>query len=186
MEEQELALKCAQNDRHAREELYRKYSSRLLAMCLRYEQNVSSAEDILQDAFIRIFEKIGRFQWQGPGSLYSWMVRLTLNLVFDSKRLRKRLSQYELDDVPIDYLSVEEPEYEEAASLPPSVLASMITQLPNRYRTVFQLYCIEGLPHREIGELLGIKEMTSASDLCRAKALLIKFIKQYWNENGIT
>lgn len=185
MDEQELALKCAQNDRYARQELYVKYSSRLFAMCLRYEQNHTLAEDILQDAFIHIFDKIGRFQWEGPGSLYSWMVRLTLNQIFDNKRLRKRLSLYELDSVPKDYLLVDEPEYKEASSLPPKVLAEMIAQLPNRYRTVFQLYCIESQPHKAIANLLGIKETTSASDLSRAKVLLIKAIKQYQDENGL-
>lgn len=180
MEEQELAQRCARKDRQAREELFRRYSSRLLALCLRYTRDRSEADDLLQDAFIRIFDRMGRFRWQGDGSLYSWMVRLTLNLFFDKAR-RRRLIQ-EADIGPLEE-TLWEPDYQETLQVPPEKLRAMISGLPDRYRTVFQLYFIDHLSHKEIARVLGIQERTSSADLARARALLVKQIKQYLHEN---
>ena len=90
MEEQELARRCARGDNAARRELYETYGSRLLALCRRYACDASEAEDLMQDAFVKIFRVIGRFRWTRPGSLYSWMARVALNQAFDSARKRKR------------------------------------------------------------------------------------------------
>lgn len=180
MEEQELAHRCARRDRQAREELFRRYSPRLLALCLRYTRDRSQADDLLQDAFIKVFDRIGRFRWQGSGSLYSWMARVTLNLFFDKARRRRLLR--ETDIGPLEEM-LPEPDYEETLQVPPERLQAMISGLPDRYRTVFQLYCIDHLSHKEIARVLGIQERTSSADLSRAKALLAKQIKQYLHEN---
>ena len=180
MEEQELAQRCARKDRQAREELFRRYSPRLLALCLRYTRDRSEADDLLQDAFIRIFDRMGRYRWQGEGSLYSWMARLTLNLFFDKAR-RRRLMR-ETDIGPLEGTLLE-PDYQETLQVPPERLQAMISGLPDRYRTVFQLYCIDNLSHKEIASLLGIQERTSSADLARARALLVKQIKQYLHES---
>lgn len=180
MEEQELAHRCARRDRQAREELFRRYSPRLLALCLRYTRDRSQADDLLQDAFIKVFDRIGRFRWQGSGSLYSWMARVTLNLFFDKARRRRLLR--ETDIGPLEE-TLPEPDYEETLQVPPERLQAMISGLPDRYRTVFQLYCIDHLSHKEIARVLGIQERTSSADLSRAKALLAKQIKQYLHEN---
>lgn len=181
MDDQELVRKCIRRDNNAREELFRRYSPRLLALCLRYTHSRAEADDLLQDAFIKIFDRIGLFRWQGEGSLMRWMSRLTLNLFFDRKR-RKRL-QSEVDIGPLEESLTDEPDYEETLQVPPEKLKSMIQGLPDRYRTVFQLYCIDHLSHREIGRMLGIKEKSSSADLSRAKSLLAKQIKQYLHEN---
>lgn len=180
MEEQELAHRCARRDRQAREELFRRYSPRLLALCLRYTRDRSQADDLLQDAFIKVFDRIGRFRWQGSGSLYSWMARVTLNLFFDKARRRRLLR--ETDIGPLEE-TLPEPNYEETLQVPPERLQAMISGLPDRYRTVFQLYCVDHLSHKEIARVLGIQERTSSADLSRAKALLAKQIKQYLHEN---
>ena len=180
MEEQELAQRCARKDRQAREELFRRYSPRLLALCLRYTRDRSEADDLLQDAFIRVFDRMGRYRWQGEGSLYSWMARLTLNLFFDKAR-RRRLMR-ETDIGPLEETLLE-PDYQETLQVPPERLQAMISGLPDRYRTVFQLYCIDNLSHKEIASLLGIQERTSSADLARARALLVKQIKQYLHES---
>lgn len=180
MEEQELAHRCARRDRQAREELFRRYSPRLLALCLRYTRDRSQADDLLQDAFIKVFDRIGRFRWQGSGSLYSWMARVTLNLFFDKARRRRLLR--ETDIGPLEE-TLPEPDYEETLQVPPERLQAMISGLPDRYRTVFQLYCVDHLSHKEIARVLGIQERTSSADLSRAKALLAKQIKQYLHEN---
>lgn len=180
MEEQVLAAKCARKDREAREELFKRYGSKLFALCLRYSSDRNEADDLLQDAFIRIFDRIGRFRWQGEGSLFRWMARLTLNMSFDMAR-RRRLFQ-KTDIGPYED-TIPEPEYDETLQIPQEKLAEMIGRLPERYRTVFQLYCIDGLSHVEIARLLGIKEKSSSADLARARALLTRQIKQYLDEN---
>lgn len=180
MEEQELATRCARKDKEAREELFRRYGPRLFALCLRYSRDRNEADDLFQDAFIRVFDRIGRFRWQGEGSLFRWMARLTLNMSFDKAR-RRHLFQ-ETDIGPYED-TLPEPDYEETMQVPREVLTEMIGRLPERYRTVFQLYCIEGLSHVEIARLLGIKEKSSSADLARARALLSRQIKQYLNDD---
>ena len=168
MVEQQLATRCAHGDNEARKELYEQYSSRILSLCRRYAS-----------AFVKIFRVIGRFRWNGPGSLYSWMSRVALNLAFDSAKRRRRLTRKLLDVEEVGDVIPEEPGYEEAASIPPEVLMAMIEALPEGYRTVFRLYCIDGLSHRDIARLLGIKEKSSSANLSRARSMLIAEIRQY-------
>ena len=120
MDERELAIRCARGDNTARRELYETYGSRLLALCRRYARDAAEAEDLMQDAFVKIFRVIGRFRWTRPGSLYSWMARVALNLAFDSARKRRRLAR---ELVEVDALAgeiPEEPDYEETLSVPAS------------------------------------------------------------------
>ena len=184
MEEQELAIRCARGDNEARRDLYEQYGARLLALCRRYSADPNDAEDLMQDAFVKIFRAIGRFRWTRPGALYSWMSRITLNLIFDSAKRRRHLARQLVDVEMIDIIQ-DEPDYEETASIPPVILRSMIEALPEGYRTVFRLYCIEGLSHRDIAKLLGIKEKTSSANLSRARANLANAIRQYQMGNMI-
>lgn len=184
MDERELAIRCARGDNTARRELYETYGSRLLALCRRYARDAAEAEDLMQDAFVKIFRVIGRFRWTRPGSLYSWMARVALNLAFDSARKRRRLAR---ELVEVDALAgeiPEEPDYEETLSVPAEVLQQMIAALPEGYRTVFTLYCIEELSHQEIAALLGIKEKSSSASLARARASLARSIRQYLDREG--
>ena len=179
MDEQELARRCARGDNAARRELYETYGSRLLALCRRYARDAAEAEDLMQDAFVKIFRVIGRFRWARPGSLYSWMARVALNLAFDSARKRRRLA---LQLGNVEELAGElpdEPGYEETLSVPAEVLQEMIAALPEGYRTVFTLYCIDELSHKEIAALLGIREKSSSANLARARASLARAIRQY-------
>ena len=179
MDEQELAIRCHRGDNAARRELYETYSSRLLSLCRRYAADAADAEDLMQDSFVKIFRVIGRFRWTRPGSLYSWMARVALNLAFDSARKRKRLAR-ELTD--LDTLKGEvadEPDYEQTLSVPTEVLQAMVAALPEGYRTVFELYCFEELSHKEIADLLGIKEKSSSASLARARGHLARAIRQY-------
>ena len=171
MEEQELVLRCARKDKTAQRELYLQYRSRILALCRRYADNPADAEDLMQDAFIKIFKSIGNFKWTRPGSLYSWMSRISLNLAFDTAKLRRRLASQLVDIDNMESDISEEPAYDETASVPSDVLNEMIGSLPEGYRTVFRLYCIDGLSHREIGDLLGIKEKSSSASLSPGSAV---------------
>ena len=179
MEEQELARRCARGDNAARRELYETYGSRLLALCRRYACDASEAEDLMQDAFVKIFRVIGRFRWTRPGSLYSWMARVALNQAFDSARKRKRLALQLGDVEELAGDLPDEPGYEETLSVPVEVLHEMIAALPEGYRTVFRLYCIDELSHKEIAALLGIKENSSSASLARARASLARSIRQF-------
>ena len=97
MEEQELALRCARMDKSAQRELYLQYRSRIHALCRRYAEDPADAEDMMQDAFIKIFKVIKNFKWTRPGSLYSWMSRVSINLAFDTARRRRRLAEQLVD-----------------------------------------------------------------------------------------
>jgi len=179
VDEQELARRCARGDNAARRELYETYGSRLLALCRRYAVDAAEAEDLMQDAFVKIFRVIGRFRWSRPGSLYSWMARVALNLAFDSAKKRRRLA---LQLGNVEELAGElpdEPDYVETLSVPAEVLQEMIAALPEGYRTVFTLYCIDELSHKEIAALLGIREKSSSANLARARASLARSIRQY-------
>ena len=185
MDEQELARRCARSDDEARRELYETYSPRLLSLCRRYTRDAAEAEDMIQDAYIKIFRIIGRFRWTRPGSLYSWMARVALNLAFDSAKRRRRLAR---ELMAVDSLVEEipeEPEYGQAQAVPLEILLSMIEALPEGYRTVFRLYCIDELSHQEIAALLGIKEKSSSAGLARARAVLARSIRQYLNGEGL-
>ena len=182
MEEQELALRCARKDKTAQRELYLQYRSRILALCRRYAEDPADAEDMMQDAFIKIFKVIGNFKWTRPGSLYSWMSRVSINLAFDTAKRRRRLASQLVDVDTIGDDIPEDSAYDETASVPSDVLNEMIESLPEGYRTIFRLYCIDGLSHREIADLLGIKEKSSSASLSRARALLAETIRQYWRD----
>lgn len=178
MEEQILSEGCKRGDDTARKELYDRYAGRLLAVCLRYAGDRATAEDLMHDAFLKIFGVFDRFTYRGPGSLRAWMERVTVNVALEWLRTRNRLGCVPLDEnrkLP----EVAEPQPSELARIPQEVLMRLVGELPDGYRTVFNLYCIEEYSHREIAEMLGINEKSSSSQLFRARAMLARRIKAY-------
>lgn len=177
MEERILAERCKTGDNEARRELYIRYGGRLMGICMRYAGDRASAEDLLHDCFLKIFGAMDRFTWRGEGSLRAWMERIAVNVSLEALRHKRRLHYpVTVDRLPERY---EEPTTEEVAQVPYDVLQRMIAGLPDGYRTIFNLFCIEELPHKEIAGMLGISEKTSSSQLFRAKALLARRIKEY-------
>lgn len=176
MTEEELASKCKLADNQARKELYELYGGSLMAICLRYIGDREAAEDVLHDGFIRIFQSIGQFSYQGNGSLKAWLSRVMVNEALGYLRKRSMQSQQEvvMEQVP----DVEETD-DEIGDVPQSVLMKMIAELPEGYRTVFNLYVFEEKSHKEIAQMLGITEHTSSSQFYRAKTLLAKKINEY-------
>lgn len=177
-DEQRLADGCRNADGTARRELYDRYAGRLLALCLRYAGDRATAEDLLHDAFLKIYGAFDRFAWRGPGSLRAWMERIAINVALEWLRSRSRQSKVLLDEgraLP----DAAEPEPEEVARIPHEVLQRMVQELPEGYRAVFNLYCIEGYAHRDIARMLGINEKSSSSQLFRARALLARRIREY-------
>ena len=164
--EMRLVTALQQQEARAQRVVYERYCNRMMAVCLRYVGNPDDAEEVLIDGFMRIYNKIDQFR--GDGSFEGWMRRImvTESLMYLRKKKAWRL------EVPLDTVSVE-PDYEWAdASLQGEDLIRLIAQLPDGYRTVFNLYAIEGYNHAEIAELTGISEGTSKSQLSRARALL--------------
>ena len=178
MSTEELITRCQDNDRQAQELLYRQYSSVLYGMCLKYAPNQMEAEDNLQDAFITIFQRIG--QYQGKGSFEGWMKRIAINTVLQKYR-QKRLYDLPADDLIEEKL--DEDLDDGSVALPLPFLLSIIQQLPERYRLVFNLYVLDGHTHKEIAELLGISDGTSKSNLARARQLLQQTINAFNKAN---
>ena len=158
--------------------MYRQYSSVLYGMCLKYAPNQMEAEDNLQDAFITIFQRIG--QYQGKGSFEGWMKRIAINTVLQKYR-QKRLYDLPADDLIEEKL--DEDLDDGSATLPLPFLLSIIQELPERYRLVFNLYVLDGHTHKEIAELLGISDGTSKSNLARARQLLQQKINAFNKAN---
>ena len=161
------------------EELYRRFSPRMYAVCLRYAGNPEEAEDILQEGFIKIFKKLGSFR--SEGSFEGWIRRIFVNTAiehFRRKRYLQPVTEKEENTVEGSYLSVLD-------NLAERDIIELIQQLSPGYRTVFNMYVVEGYTHKEIGDMLGISEGTSKSQLSRAKVILQQMVKKYLEEKEL-
>lgn len=175
----QLAAKCRETESGAADELYRRYAARLLALCRRYTSSLEDAEDLMQETLIKTLDKIGSFRYRGEGSLYAWISRIAINLALNEIRKRKR-------ELPTDSLDpgedIPDPAADEVAGIPRERLMEMISRLPQARKAVFNLYCIDGYSHKEIGKMLGISEKGSASALAKAKDQLKRDIYRYLKE----
>lgn len=161
-----LVEQCRKQDGRAQRMLYERLSPKMLGVCRRYIGDALEAEGVLVNGFLKVFNKINQFS--GSGNFEGWVRRIMVNesLLY----LRKNKSMYL--EVDIDEAHTE-PDYGRAAYLfEERELIEMIDKLPMGYRTVFNLYALEGFSHKEISEQLGINENTSKSQLSRARALL--------------
>lgn len=174
--EDSLILAVRNGDPAAKRSLYEQYYRYLAAVCARYVHSDEDVRDLLQDVFIRIFTRFDSFRNRGEGSLRAWCRRIAVNEALQHLRKARRL-----DTTPIEITGdLPAPdETPDVATIPQKELLGMIQRLPDRYRTVFNLFVFEEMSHKEISTLLGIGESTSASDLHRAKALLTKWIHEY-------
>jgi RNA polymerase sigma-70 factor (ECF subfamily) len=170
---------CLKNDRRAQEELFRLYYGKMLSVCMRYTPDRDSAEEVLQEGFIKIFDKLEAFNYQG--SFEGWMRRIISNTAIDS--IRKSKKNPMLTDNDEDFkLGAEDPmilgEEFESLELKADIAMEAIEQLSPAYRSVFNLYVLEEYTHKEIAEILGISEGTSKSNLSKAKLNLQKILKE--------
>jgi RNA polymerase sigma-70 factor (ECF subfamily) len=169
---EELILNCKKQDLKAQEELYKKFSGILFSVCLKYSRNYHEAEDNLQDAFITILSRIEQFKEKG--SFEGWMKRITVNTVLQKYRKQQvySLSNEEQieEDVEIEI---------EVSTIPLDFLLKIVQELPDRYRLVFTMYVLDGYPHKEIAEEMGITIGTSKSNLARARKILKTKIEDY-------
>ncbi len=175
--EKELLRQIKKGDAEARYLVYKRYIRYLSAVCSRYISNDEDIKDVLQESFLKIFSTIDTFAYQGEGSLKAWMSRIVLNESLKWLKQNQRLELTELSDKELD-IPNDDPDTE---GVPTDVIYQLIRSLPDGYRTVFNLYVIEEKSHREIADILGIKESSSASQLHHAKAMLAEKITQFRN-----
>lgn len=171
-------------DKKAMKELYCHYSGYLNAVCSRYIACDEDVRDVLQESFIKIFSSIDKFCYKGDGSLKAWMSKIAVNesLTLLNKKEKLAIMQYG-SDIPDTIDDNDDDEGPDTGDIPVRAIQAMIRKLPTGYRTVFNLYVFEGKSHKEIAEMLNLKESSSASQLHRAKALLAKMIQEYKSTN---
>ena len=180
IEDNELARLCARGDEKARHELYTRYAAYLFALCIRYVGDRELAQDLMHDAMIKIFDSVGKYK--PTGSLKSWCGRVAVNMVIDHLRKSRRLETVSIDQTQE---KIPEPQNEEIAKIPKTELMRMVGQLPETKRVIFNLFCVEGYSHKDIAEMLNIKEKTSSSLLFKARAQLAENVKDYIRRNGL-
>lgn len=167
MIEQSLIVGCLEKDAAAQRELYNRFSPKMLSVCYRFAHNREDAEDMLQEGFIKVFTQIHTFQ--NKGVFEGWIRRIIVHTCINFLKKHKKFS----DTVELDYANTI---YVKEESLPSLMQAKQVVEsirlLPIGYRTVLNLYAIEGYSHKEIGEMLDIQESTSRSQFTRAKVML--------------
>jgi len=177
-------------------QLYERYKGYAMAIGLRYIPNSDEMRDVLQDSFVKILTSIGQFSYRGEGSLKAWVARIVSNRAVDYLREHQRFvflsgipDECDEDGVADGYPDGETVGYSDvghgtvghgarAADVSPDMLMELIGRLPANYRTVLNLFVFEERSHREIAQLLGIKESTSASLFFRAKKMLARRIRE--------
>ena len=171
--ELDLIKGCIEGNRRMQEELYQRFSPRMYAVCLRYAGKAEEAEDILQEGFIKIFKKLDSFR--SEGSFEGWIRRIFVNTAiehFRRKRYLMPISEKEENTIEGKYISVLD-------ELAEKDILALVQELSPGYRTVFNMYVVEGYTHKEIADLLGISEGTSKSQLSRAKVILQEMVRTF-------
>src|SRR6201996_8290361 len=157
---------CLKNDRKQQELLYRTLAPRMLAVCMRYAHDKDEAQDILQEGFIKMFKNAHNYR--GEGNLEGWIRRIMVHCAISRYRKQKPM-------VLVEDFGEEDTLFSNgynAPGLEVKDLLKVIQKLPQMYRSVFNMYAIEGYSHQEIGNQLGITELLSRTNLCRARAIL--------------
>jgi RNA polymerase sigma-70 factor (ECF subfamily) len=166
---------CQQSDSRAQKELFDLFGKKMFGVCLRYGGNRSEAQDILQEGFLKIYEKIHQFEFKG--SFEGWMRRIFVNTALERFR-----SQYKIINIQDGWREINDDGYEHITSnITADELLAIIQELSPKYRVVFNMYAIEGYSHKEISDMLGITEGTSKSNLSRARVILQDKVKQMYS-----
>ncbi len=166
MTEYELIKGCIKQDSACQRLLFEQYAGKMMTVCLRYAHDSMEAEDMLQEGFIRVFNYIGQFKFEG--SFEGWLRRVVVNTALKHLQ-KKRLSFTEINDNNQQAPRLESYAY---SNLGEEELMKLITQLPAGYRTIFNLNIIEGYSHEEIAKMLDIQPSTSRSQLVKARKML--------------
>jgi RNA polymerase sigma-70 factor (ECF subfamily) len=168
----DLIAGCIAGNRKMQQELYQRFAPKMFGVCLRYAGNTEEAEDILQEGFVKVFRKIDSFR--SEGSFEGWVRRIFVNTAIEHFRRKTYLqpvTEREEETIEGSYLSVLD-------SLAERDIIGLVQQLSPGYRTVFNMYVVEGYTHKQIAESLGISEGTSKSQLSRAKIILQDMVRK--------
>lgn len=181
MDKQLLITGCRKGETWARKQIYEAYAPAMLSLCLRYVGDKETARDLLQDGFIKVFTKIKTYS--GTGAFGGWIYRIFMTTALEHLRKTETTKIF----TPIDECpdTIEDTDITALDTLTADDLLSCVAQLPVGYRTVFNLYAIEGYSHSEIGEILGISEITSRSQFTRARNTLQKKLEFLMKEENV-
>jgi len=168
----QLIQKCKKNDTKAQSDIYKLFSGKLFAICLKYSRNHVEAEDNLQDAFMTIFEKISQYKYKG--SFEGWLKKITVNTALQRYRNKSVFNIVNEDRIESTTLDIEDND-----DVDIDFLLLIIQELPDRYRLVFNLYTLDGYSHKEIAKMLDITTGTTKSNLARARQILKNKIENY-------
>ena len=169
----QLVERIRKKDQRAMSQLYQMYVEELSSVCYRYVPDEDDAKDVLQNSFVKIFTTISALDYRGEDSFKAWMKRIVANEALGYLKQRKKLVFVEYNAASQDSVD-DEPQPERLSA---DEVHKLISELPDGYRMVVNLYVFEGYSHKQIAELLSISERTSASQFYHAKRLLAKSIK---------
>lgn len=173
MDERQLVKSCLKGKPAAQKQLYEQFAKTMLAVCYRYTKSLKDAEDVLQEGFVRVFN--GLHQYKFEGELGAWVHRIMVNTALNFlKKNRKYRDEMFFPEQPLHPVTDDNP----VVHIQAKELADLIRQLPQGYQTIFNLYAVEGYSHVEIGEMLGITDGTSRSQYARARSLLISWMEK--------
>ncbi len=176
-DEQELIIACQNGKGWAQKEIYELYAPTMMSICMRYLTDYETSRDILHDGFIKVFTKIDTYT--GTGSFEGWMRRVFVTTALEFLRKNDALKQsYDIDEHEHVIPDVEVTTLEKISA---DDLMTCIAKLPKGFRTVFNLYAIEGYSHAEIAKELNITENTSRSQFMRARKILQKNVQTLFN-----
>jgi len=173
MEEQELLNKCFKNNETALTELYKRFSSKMYGLCLRYAKNKMDAQDLLHDGFVKVLEGIKTFR--SEGSLEGWLKKIMINTAINFYKKKYAVIFYDIEEADENVIFDDDL----ISKFSANDLLSVIQELPEGYRLVFNLFAIEGYKHNEIAEILNISENTSKTQLMKARCILMNKIKKF-------
>ncbi len=173
---EQLIQHCIAGDNRAQKALYERYADKMFRVCYRYVKNEHDAEDLLVNGFLKVFNHLQNIEFRGERSLEAWIKRIMIN---ESLMFLRRNNNFRNVDTSL-VVNVGE-NATVTNDLAAEEIYALILQLPIGYRTVFNLYVIEGFSHKEIAEKLDISENTSKSQLSKGRALLRKILEK----NGI-
>ena len=179
LSQQRLIQGCQKGQASAQRALYDRFAPKMLAVCYRYARDRDDAEDMLQEGFIKVFQKIGRYDERG--SLEGWIRRIMVNTAIDHLRRQKNHQQ----NLEINEAVTEEVAETALDHLEAEFLMELIQTMPEGYRVIFNLYAIEGYSHAEIAERLSVSESTSRSQYTRARSWLKKRVREAYMESKV-
>lgn len=175
---EEIVKGCISGKRKSQEQLFNLFSDDMFGVCRYYSKDLTEAEDTLHEGFMKVFQKIDQFK--STGSLAGWIRRIMINTALE--KFRKQNKLYALGDEIDNEVDINPDNV--ISDLAAEDLINLVSELSPQYRVVFNLYAIEGYSHKEIGEMLGISEGTSKSNLARARYILQEKVKKHFYTNS--